>query len=509
MPPNLKRVIDDRTSSERAASEEAEKIAQSQELASPGSVSHVGESSVSESVPHNRYIMPDNFQPVIGQFYIFVRDEQGTPRLTECFRNPTVVTPDTSGLSNVNFERQISRGPDHGIVQRHGGYQQLGGSPYRRALDNNVEFYPSGNLLHHAPEVNQMQTQQCRVDQQHALNHLNQLSSADDVSGHFHMQTQQHQIGLGQTLNQFNQLSLGGNASDRYRVQTQQQQIDQGHTFNQFQQLSLGENTSDGSRAQTQSHQINRQHALNQLNRPSLSGNDSGRSRFLTNPWENYPMAADNSFQAFPSGHSATPMAHTLGYRNNSPFNPSPSLHSAYAPSVISGPSGYASGPQIPSYGSFAPGAYASPNMGSSQFAYMTNSNVPNTPLSHVTNVRAHSNSPMPGSMGPASISSPNLAASSVPMVMNSEWTNRYGTPRQANVPVLKSLPYRSGSDAMFPQPAVAGMSVKLQQMQRGGRPDFPTVMSEQYLPFVENTRETRPDEWGVLKVSNVSEQER
>lgn len=84
-----------------------------------------------------------------------------------------------------------------------------------------------------------------------------------------------------------------------------------------------------------------------------------------------------------------------------------------------------------------------------------------------------------------------------------SEWQNRFG-PHTTVKPDLPSLPYRAGSDAMFPH-AFGGASVHFQNLTR----DFPrrldTVSAEENVPFVETAKSTKPAEWGVLKIGNVS----
>ncbi len=85
-----------------------------------------------------------------------------------------------------------------------------------------------------------------------------------------------------------------------------------------------------------------------------------------------------------------------------------------------------------------------------------------------------------------------------------SEWQNRFG-PQQTVKPDLPSLPYRAGSDAMFPH-AFGGASVRFQSLTREIPPSLETVSAEDNVPFVETARSTKPAEWGVLKVGNVSE---
>ena len=86
-----------------------------------------------------------------------------------------------------------------------------------------------------------------------------------------------------------------------------------------------------------------------------------------------------------------------------------------------------------------------------------------------------------------------------------SEWQNRFGTQPTVK-PDLPSLPYRAGSDAMFPH-AFGGASVRFQNLTREIPPSLETVSAEEYIPFAETARSTKPAEWGVLKIGNVSGQ--
>ena len=86
-----------------------------------------------------------------------------------------------------------------------------------------------------------------------------------------------------------------------------------------------------------------------------------------------------------------------------------------------------------------------------------------------------------------------------------SEWQNRF-VPQPNVKPDLPSLPYRVGSDAMFPH-AFGGASVRFQNLTRDVPPSLQTVSAEENVPFVETARSTKPAEWGVLKIGNVSEE--
>ena len=84
-----------------------------------------------------------------------------------------------------------------------------------------------------------------------------------------------------------------------------------------------------------------------------------------------------------------------------------------------------------------------------------------------------------------------------------SEWQNRFGT-QPIVKPDLPSLPYRAGSDAMFPH-SFGGASVRFQSLTREIPPNLETLSAQENIPFVETARSTKLAEWGVLKIGNVS----
>ena len=86
----------------------------------------------------------------------------------------------------------------------------------------------------------------------------------------------------------------------------------------------------------------------------------------------------------------------------------------------------------------------------------------------------------------------------------NTEWSNRFGRPGSVQ-PSLPTLPYRPGSDDMFPQTAVEGASVRLQELTRNGQPSLAMALSREIAPFAETARNTKPAGWGVVKIGNVS----
>ncbi|KAL8755272.1 MAG: hypothetical protein Q9199_003761 [Rusavskia elegans] len=64
-------------------------------------------------------------------------------------------------------------------------------------------------------------------------------------------------------------------------------------------------------------------------------------------------------------------------------------------------------------------------------------------------------------------------------------------------------LPYRPGSDDMFPYGQQGG-SVQFQELTRNGGPSYEQATRPEILPFVENARKAKPAEWGVLRIGNI-----
>ena len=91
-------------------------------------------------------------------------------------------------------------------------------------------------------------------------------------------------------------------------------------------------------------------------------------------------------------------------------------------------------------------------------------------------------------------------------VVTNTEWSNRFGgmVRQPSAAPALPLLPYRPGSDAMYPLPT-AGSSVRLQHLTRDGQPTGEQAMRPENIPFAEVARNTTPAEWGVARIGNVS----
>ena len=69
-----------------------------------------------------------------------------------------------------------------------------------------------------------------------------------------------------------------------------------------------------------------------------------------------------------------------------------------------------------------------------------------------------------------------------------------------------RRLAYLEGSDEMYPQPVFSnGASVRLQNLVRNPVPDYNVITHESNIPFVETARASKPAEWGVLRLGNVS----
>lgn len=88
----------------------------------------------------------------------------------------------------------------------------------------------------------------------------------------------------------------------------------------------------------------------------------------------------------------------------------------------------------------------------------------------------------------------------------SNDWSNRS---RGKVVPAVSKLPFRAGSDDMYPRLIVRGASVKFQELVREEVPTFEHFMRPDLMPFAENARNWKTVEWGVLKISNVSQAEK
>ena len=90
------------------------------------------------------------------------------------------------------------------------------------------------------------------------------------------------------------------------------------------------------------------------------------------------------------------------------------------------------------------------------------------------------------------------------------EGNNRVGerVNSAAPTPDLAVMPYRAGSDTMYPINS-GGTSPQLQDLTRQGDPSFKTITDPDNIPFEETARDTKPAQWGVMKIGNVSPEQK
>lgn len=85
------------------------------------------------------------------------------------------------------------------------------------------------------------------------------------------------------------------------------------------------------------------------------------------------------------------------------------------------------------------------------------------------------------------------------------EWQSRFGIPPDMVKPDLPILHYRDSSDDMCPQSTKGVPSVAYQNLVRNLNNNHETIRATEHMPFAETARDTKPVEWGVLKIGNVS----
>ena len=59
----------------------------------------------------------------------------------------------------------------------------------------------------------------------------------------------------------------------------------------------------------------------------------------------------------------------------------------------------------------------------------------------------------------------------------------------------------------MYPHPTGAA-SVRFQRLTRNNSPSLDMLTDEENVPLTETARQTKPAEWGVMKIGNVSKKE-
>ena len=85
----------------------------------------------------------------------------------------------------------------------------------------------------------------------------------------------------------------------------------------------------------------------------------------------------------------------------------------------------------------------------------------------------------------------------------HSEWQNRFGLPSVVK-PDIPLLPYRPETDDMRPN-SMGGASFQYQELTRDDLPSFDTARAPENLPFTETAKDSKPSQWGVMKIGNVS----
>lgn len=98
--------------------------------------------------------------------------------------------------------------------------------------------------------------------------------------------------------------------------------------------------------------------------------------------------------------------------------------------------------------------------------------------------------------------STPAKIMSTVPITQSLEWEQRFGSVIAVE-PVVRPLTYHPGFDVTKSE-SIEASSVKLQDLTRHGKPTYEIAINQAIAPFEETAKETKPPQWGVLKISNV-----
>lgn len=96
--------------------------------------------------------------------------------------------------------------------------------------------------------------------------------------------------------------------------------------------------------------------------------------------------------------------------------------------------------------------------------------------------------------------------SSSASVQPNTEWKNRFGNKARTAGPTpdLQTLPYLANANAGQPS-TNAGPSQQFQHLVNQGAPAAPAMTDPTNMPFVNNPSGSRPAQWGVIKIGNVS----
>lgn len=96
--------------------------------------------------------------------------------------------------------------------------------------------------------------------------------------------------------------------------------------------------------------------------------------------------------------------------------------------------------------------------------------------------------------------------SSSAPDPPNVEWKNRFGNKAGTGgrIPDLQTLPYLANANVGQPS-TNAGPSQQFQNLVSQGAPAAPAMTDPTNMPFVNNASGSRPAQWGVMRIGNVS----
>jgi len=96
--------------------------------------------------------------------------------------------------------------------------------------------------------------------------------------------------------------------------------------------------------------------------------------------------------------------------------------------------------------------------------------------------------------------------SSSASVQPTTEWKNRFGNKARTAGPTpdLQTLPYLANPNVGQPSTS-GGPSQQLQNLVNQGAPAAPAMTDPTNMPFVNNPSGSRPAQWGVIKIGNVS----
>lgn len=236
-----------------------------------------------------------------------------------------------------------------------------------------------------------------------------------------------------------------------------------------------------------------------QLHPSDTEGGQPGLQQFLFGAAPQYLPFGVYPGSVYPNSPLASQLPHVGQIQQPWLFqSPSGTFHQPNYSMLQSMPYGY---PGQTSYPQYNPG-----NQGFQQFPLSQQGYIP-PPMPSGREVRP----PAPGRAArmstlteafgtPTSIQGRTLPTS---LTRNTEWRNRY-SPQPTVIPDLPMLSYRVGSDTMYPR-ATGAASVRFQRLTHSHPPSLHDVTLEDNLPFTENAKLSKPAEWGVMKIGNVS----